>query len=108
MTPAQTQQTLFDAPSVCNHTHLLTDEDCQRLQTQYARVENAMKAGRWTTLFDLSRRLRREYPGCYFPECSLSARLRDMRRAGWKIDRRLIANGLFTYRASLKKEVTND
>lgn len=59
------------------------DEDYQRLGAQMRRVFDAMASGDWVTLRGLSR-----VTGD--PEASVSARLRDLRKAkfgGWEIRR---------------------
>lgn len=80
--------------------------DGERLTTQQQRVEAIMADGFWRTLPSLSAELRRRFAGKY-GEASISARIRDMRRHGWRVDReRLHSNsGLFQYRA-IKLEVT--
>jgi len=68
--------------------------DSQRLRTQYERVEALMADGQWRTLRDIT-------AATGAPEASASARLRDMRRAGWVVEERRVegAPGLHIYRA---------
>lgn len=68
--------------------------DGERLGKQYVAVVKAMSDGKWHTLGSLSMMV-----GA--PEASVSARLRDMRRDGWEIDRRRVegGNGLHEYAA---------
>ena len=68
--------------------------DGKRLNAQHQIVLALMVNGDWFTLRRIS-----ELTG--FPEASVSARLRDFRKAehgGMKVDRRHVAGGLFEYR----------
>ena len=65
--------------------------DGQRLGEQYARVLSVMSDGRWRTLAELSE-------AAAAPEASVSARLRDARRAGLTVERRHVRAGLHAYR----------
>ncbi len=93
MSPRSDQCSLFDLP--LDHTA----KESASIRTQMLRVVQVMSVGHWTTLAGLAQNLRRLYPGQRFPECSLSARLRDMRRSGWVVERRHVRNGLYEYRA---------
>jgi hypothetical protein len=65
--------------------------DGKRLGAQCQRVYDAMRAGEWWLLHDLA-------SACDAPEASVSARLRDLRRYGFKIEREYITGGLWRYR----------
>jgi hypothetical protein len=69
-------------------------EDGERLSQQYERVVEAVKDGEWWTLAALAKAVGS-------PEASVSARLRDMRRDAWIVERRRVpgGNGLHEYRA---------
>ena len=69
------------------------DRDRQRLGKQLRAVIDLMVSmrGYWVTLAALSVHVRA-------PEASVSARLRDMRKLGFQVERRYVANGLHEYR----------
>lgn len=67
------------------------DRDGARLNAQQKRVWLAMRDGQWRTLADIAQ-LTQD------PEASVSARLRDLRRFGFTVDREYIENGLWKYR----------
>jgi len=75
--------------------------DGQRLTLQQAQVESVMSDGFWRTLPNIGSELRRRHPGSKHGEASISARLRDMRRRGWKVVREHTRpdSGLYQYRA---------
>jgi|ERR1700722_8362888 len=71
--------------------------DGERLGKQLGRVRTWMlmwgATGSWFTLQEISRAI-------FFPEASISARLRDLRRMGYQVDKRRRGNpkaGLFEY-----------
>ncbi len=72
----------------------LLPADRKRLAAQYLKVEAVMADSEWWTLSDLA-----DYTG--HPEASVSARLREMRRKGWTVDRRRHrpGSGTWEYRA---------
>lgn len=71
------------------------DRDEGRLALQYLRVRNLMIDGAWRTLAKIS-----EITGD--PQASVSARLRQMRSAGYKVDRRYVSRGIWEYRAEVR------
>lgn len=79
--------------------------DGERLSSQQRRVEELMSDGEPRTLLQIAIALRKLY-GAHFPEASISARLRDMRRAGYTIERsrKTPKSGLWIYTA-VKAEV---
>jgi hypothetical protein len=81
-------------------------QDGERLTTQYQRVEAIMADGYWRTLPGICTEIHKRFPGSHYAETAISARLRDMRRRGWKVEHeRIRANsGLYQYRA-VKLEV---
>ena len=69
--------------------------DGKRLSRQLDLVERVMRDGEWRTLSQLA-----GLTDC--PEASVSARLRDLRKIGYEVERRHIKNGLHTYRATVR------
>lgn len=82
-----TQQTLgFFGPDV-------NEQDAIRLAGLMGRVESYMRDGKWATLAEISYQ-------CRGAEASVSARLRDLRRKGYVVEReRTEQPGVFRYRA---------
>jgi hypothetical protein len=80
------------------------EQDGARLSGQRACVAHLMSDGQWRTLPKIARDLVKQY-SLRASETSISARLRDMRRGGWKIERQRTApaSGLWSYRA-IKEE----
>jgi hypothetical protein len=79
--------------------------DGERLGSQQRRVEELMLDGEWRSLHEIAVALRKLY-GVHFPEASISARLRDLRRAGYTVERerKSAKSGLWLYR-TVKMEV---
>jgi hypothetical protein len=80
----------------------LTPTDEKRLTKQRDAVLKLMLSGNWLTLSELSQLLEREY-GRKFPEASVSARLRDLRKrryGSYRVDhrRRVDSGGWWEYR----------
>jgi len=74
--------------------------DGERLARQQRAVRAAMSDGRWHTLSELGAKLG-------YPEASVSARLRDLRKpkhGGHTVERRYAGSGLWEYRL-VPKEV---
>ena len=70
------------------------EQDHVRLNAQTLGVWQYAKSGRWMTLRELSRETG-------YPEASVSARLRDLRKpqfGGHTVERRRVDGGLFEYR----------
>lgn len=78
----------------------VTIADAVKISGQRAQVESIMAAGYWQTIPNLQRELKRRF-GCLYAETSISARLRGMRKNGWKIESRRTrpGSGLYEYRA---------
>jgi len=75
--------------------------DAKRLTRQHARVLDFMLDGQWHTLTDISARTGD-------PEASVSARLRDLRKARFGshiIEREYVEQGLFRYRLVTQPEL---
>lgn len=75
-----------------------SSRDRSRLSLQLERVRTILGDGSWHTLAELEERLGH-------PQASISARLRDMRKArygGHTIERRYINRGLWEYRMICK------
>lgn len=81
--------------------------DEKRLTTQLERVRLLMADGAWRTVERISSELRRDYPGVRFPEVSISAQLRNLRKVNYLIETRNISRGglLYEYRLTGKAEV---
>jgi hypothetical protein len=73
------------------------ERDGARLNAQSKRVFDAMKYGDWRTLANLAHVTRD-------PEASVSARLRDLRKAGFTVERRYVQRGLHEYRLIINRE----
>ncbi len=65
--------------------------------TQRARVEFVVGEGEWLALHEIAARTRRLFARID-SEAAVSARLRDLRRAGWTVDRRRRGGTLREYR----------
>jgi hypothetical protein len=75
------------------------DRDGERLTRQARLVFRLMRDGQWHTLPEITDRLERL--GWHEPEQSISARLRDLRKAkfgGHTVERRYVSKGLWKYR----------
>jgi hypothetical protein len=66
--------------------------DGKRLGRQLLSVEQTMSDGRWRSLKDIAWITKS-------PEASVSARLRDLRRMGWVVQKRRLTPGTWIYRA---------
>lgn len=76
------------------------ETDGGRLKAQLARVKNLMLDGQWRTLGEIEM-----LTG--YPQASISARLRDLRKdrfGSYRVDRRRIGAGLYQYRVDPKPE----
>jgi hypothetical protein len=71
----------------------IATRDGKRLGAQLVKVRDTMSQGGWWTLNLLS-----EQTGA--PPASVSARIRDLRRLGWTVDREYVERGLWRYRAT--------
>lgn len=68
--------------------------DGSRLTSQVAKVKDFMMDGQWHTLPEIEANTK-------FPQASISARLRDLRKfrfGGYIIDRKRVSKGLFAYK----------
>lgn len=84
-------QLLFDIGPVFRGK-TLEAEDVPRLTSQLERVRKVVSNEKWITLPELTRLAA---PGS---EAAISARLRDLRREGYTVDRERLSGGLFRYR----------
>jgi hypothetical protein len=73
------------------------DRDGPRLAAQARAVLEFCLAHDWVTLRALA-------DACGAPEASVSARLRDLRRAGFQVERQYVARGLHKYRVRPAEE----
>jgi len=79
--------------------------DGERLDRQLDKVRALMLDGEWRTLDDISYHW--AVRGFYFSTPSISARLRELRKSGFIVDRKRIGapeRGLFAYRVSKAEE----
>lgn len=70
------------------------DQDSERLSRQFLRVRALMLDGEWRSLYTIA-------DATGDPVQSISARLRDLRKAkfgGYNVERRRVAGGLWEYR----------
>lgn len=81
--------------------------DRDRLTTQIQRVRNLMSDGKWRTVERIASELRRAHPDVRFPESSISAQLRNLRKVGHTVETRNILDGglLYEYRLVQASEV---
>lgn len=64
--------------------------DGERLLTQVDRVRGIAIDGKWRTLRRLCEELRKTYPRTDFPETSISAQLRNLKKIGYRLNKRNI------------------
>ena len=69
------------------------ERDGKRLNAQTQRVHDLMRDGQWRTLAEIA-------SGTGDPEASVSARLRDLRRFGFTVDRAYVSQGLHKYKVT--------
>ncbi|WP_313515580.1 hypothetical protein [Sphingobacterium sp.] len=87
--------------------------DYRRLKTQIDRVFALMKDSKWRTLQEIQRELGDRYPNKHFPESSISAQLRNLRKeyGGFhtinKRRRGKVSNGTFEYQLEVRKNLLN-
>jgi hypothetical protein len=67
------------------------ERDGQRLATQIGCILVVVMDGNWRTVTKLAVELRRLYPAIQFPENSVQAQLRNLRKLGYKVERRNVA-----------------
>lgn len=72
--------------------------DEARLTNQIDRVLAVCKDGQWRTLQNLCRELSAKFSQGHFPEASVSAQLRNLRKTGIVVERRHQGDGLYEYR----------
>jgi hypothetical protein len=73
------------------------ERDGERLAAQAHRVFNVMRDGSWKSLAEIE-------AATGDPQASISARLRDLRRAGFRVERRYVRDGLHRYRVLLPSQ----
>lgn len=79
---------------MANHPHGATYDEARdgpRLNAQCNRVYLVMRTGAWHTLASLS-------IATGDPQASVSARLRDLRKHGYVVEREYVQRGLWRYR----------
>ncbi|HKD60510.1 MAG TPA: hypothetical protein VKB47_08620 [Terracidiphilus sp.] len=80
------------------------ERDAKRLTTQIERVCFVMRDQAWRSIAQLCDELRRLWPTTRFPENSVQAQLRNLRKLGHTVDRRYVVDGLYEYRVIEKVE----
>ena len=73
------------------------ERDEARLTKQLDQILWLVKDGNWRTVQRLTTELRRQWPDGNFPENSVQAQLRNLRKLGYRVDRRHVKAGLFEY-----------
>lgn len=74
--------------------------DGERVARQMDRVRDLMIDGVWRTLPEISAALARRHPGSRFPEGSVSAQLRHLKKekfGGYRLEKEHIGDGLYRY-----------
>jgi hypothetical protein len=74
--------------------------DQARLDRQIDRVLSVCKDGNWRTIQNLTRELNARFSGEQFPENSVQAQLRNLRKIGYTVERRHVSSGLNEYRVT--------
>ncbi len=74
--------------------------DTQRLATQIGCILAVVLDGQYRTVTKLGIELRRAYPHVNFPENSIQAQLRNLKKVGYQVEKRNVAKSgaLFEYR----------
>lgn len=86
------QHTLLDfSPPVPRGDTFKADRDGPRLSAQATRVYELMRDGHWRGLRDIAKETGD-------PEASVSARLRDLKAAGYGMEHKFVRKGLWHYR----------
>jgi len=76
------------------------ERDRERLMRQIDCIrEVALNAG-WVTVQKLAIACRKKFPNTGFPENSIQAQLRNLRKVGFRLERRHVSGGLFEYHLS--------
>jgi biotin operon repressor len=89
---------LGDRPFVFGGSTYSPSRDFDRLSRQAQRVAQFMERGNWVTLSEIAQ-------ATGDPEASVSARLRDLRRLGFTVEREYVERGLHRYRLKTRPEV---
>lgn len=71
--------------------------DSERLTRQVDCIRDVALEMGWTTIQKLTAELRKRHPRVGFPENSVQAQLRNLRKIGFTVERRHVKNGLFEY-----------
>lgn len=74
------------------------ERDQARLDRQIDRVLAVCKDGHWRTIQSLTRELNARFSGEQFPENSVQAQLRNLRKIGYTVERRHVSSGMNEYR----------
>jgi hypothetical protein len=61
--------------------------DHSRLTTQVERIRGIAIDGKWRTVQRLCEELRKKYPGSHFPENSVQAQLRNLKKIGYRLNK---------------------
>ncbi len=74
------------------------ERDAARLLRQVDCIRDVALELGWITIQKLAAALRKRYPTVGFPENSIQAQLRNLRKVGYTLERRHKGHGLFEYR----------
>ena len=83
--------TLFGMPIPFAGAVYVEAVDRERLTRQIDCIKQVAIDGGWMTVQSLTAKLRRAYPSIGFPENSVQAQLRNLRKVGYQVDRRNVA-----------------
>lgn len=72
--------------------------DRARLARQIDCIRDHALDGEWRTVQKLTAELRKRHPFVGFPENSVQAQLRNLRKLGYRVERRHVSGGIFQYR----------
>lgn len=98
----ESMQTDLDFDSIAVDLALNGDDydparDADRLRTQLGRIFLLCRDEEWRTVRAISKQLEEQHQ-MFFPENSVQAQLRNLRKLGIKVERRRVTDGLSEYR----------
>lgn len=95
---------LFAQPSLLSvplaGADYVEERDRTRILTQLERILVIVLNGEFWTIEKLVAALRKRFPGVRFPENSVQAQLRNLRKVGYTVERETIGRGLSQYRVT--------
>ena len=78
-----------------------TASDRKRLEPQMIQIRDYMLTVKWQSVAQIASALRQIHPGGHFPENSIQAQLRNLRKAkfgGYQVEKRRVGEGYYVYR----------